>query len=247
MTSHFSKTLILWALLILPIFNLAAQEIPDKPDPPRLVNDFGGFMSNYQVSSLEKKLRNFNDTTSTQIAIVTVKSLDGYDISDYAFRLGEKWGIGQANKDNGILILASKNDRKVFIATGYGVEEYLPDGIAKRIVDMVIIPNFKSGDFYNGFDQAVDYIMGLVSGKFSAEDLKKDKKIPWVYILIIFLLFGLSSLFRRNRYTSYSGRGYRGGTFVGGFGGGFGGGSSGGGFGGFGGGSFGGGGAGGSW
>ena len=247
MTSHFSKSIFFSALMMLPLLNLVAQDIPNKPSPPRLVNDLGGFLSNNEVSTLERKLRNYNDSTSTQITIVTVQTLNGYDISDFTFRLGEKWGIGQEGKDNGLLILAAKQEREVFIATGYGLEEYIPDALAKRIVDQVIIPNFKQGDFYGGFNQAVDYVIGLVAGKFTAEDLKRDKKIPWLYILLIFLLFGVSSLFRRNRYSSYSGRGYRGGAFVGGLGGGFGGGSSGGGFGGFGGGSFGGGGAGGSW
>ncbi|MEX0813941.1 MAG: TPM domain-containing protein [Chitinophagales bacterium] len=236
----------LFLLFLLPVETALAQDIPNQPSPPRLVNDLGNFLSENEAAQLERKLRNYNDSTGTQITIVTVQALDGYEISEYSFQLGEKWGIGQKNIDNGLLILASKEDREVFIATGYGLEEYVPDALAKRIVEAVIVPNFKNGDFYNGFDQAINYIMGLVAGKFTAEDIKgKRPPIPWYYILIILVLFGVSSLFRRNRYASYSGRGYRGGGgFVGGFGGSSGGG---GGFGGFGGGSFGGGGAGGRW
>lgn len=243
--NNFITTLFL-CVLILPLSILRAQDIPEQPSPIRMVNDLGNFLSKNEADRLERKLRNYNDSTGTQIAIVTVQSLNGYDISDYTFRLAEKWGIGQKGIDNGLIILASKSDREVFIATGYGLEEYIPDAIAKRIVETIIIPNFKQGGFYSGFDQAVDFTIGLLNGKFTADDLKKKRDIPWVFIILIIILFILSSLFNRNRHATYSGRGYRGGGFVGGLGG-FGGSSGGGGFGGFGGGSFGGGGAGGSW
>lgn len=248
MISLLNKYLSLFFVLLFGIsLNLAqAQEIPAKPSPPRLLNDLGAFLSQQEAALLERKLRNYNDSTSTQITIVTVPSLNGYEIGDYTFRLGEAWGIGQKGKNNGLIILASKEEREVFIATGYGLEEYVPDAYAKRIVENILVPNFKNQDFYAGFDQAVDFVIGLVAGVYTGDDLKKDRKIPWLSIIFIFLLFAISSFSRRSRYSSYSGRGYRGGAFVGGLGG-FGGGSSGGGFGGFGGGSFGGGGAGGSW
>lgn len=240
--------------------NVAMAQFPEKPDPPRLVNDLANFLSSSEQNALEKKLVAFDDSTSTQIAIVTITDIGAYDISDYAFQLGEKWGIGRKQKNNGILILAAKEQRAVFIATGYGVEDVLPDAICKRIVENIIIPNFKNGDFYTGFDEATDEIIARTSGKFTGEKkVEEHKKLPtWlVIIIIIMFILVLSSMNNKgNNGGTISGRGFRGfgGPLMWG-GGGFGGSSrssggdfgGGGGFGGFGGGSFGGGGAGGKW
>ena len=238
---------ILLPLLVLPFF-VVAQDFPPRPQPPRLVNDFSQVLSAAEQQRLERKLVAYDDSTSTQIAIVTMKSVGGYDISDYSFRLAEQWGLGQKGKDNGILILAATEDRDVFIATGYGLEDVVPDAITKRIVENYIVPNFREGNFYQGFNAATDVIIGLTTGKFTADNIKKRKPdgINIFTIIVILLIIIVSSFFRRRRYYTYSGRGMTAhrGAF---FGGSFGGGGGGGGFGGFGGGSFGGGGAGGSW
>lgn len=245
-------------LLLFASCNFASAQFPEKPQPPRLINDFANFLSLDEQNALEKKLVAFNDSTSIQISIVTITDLGPYDISDYAFQLGEKWGIGIKQKNNGILIVAAKQQREVFIATGYGVEDVLPDAICKRIVERIIIPNFKNGNFYGGFDKATDEIIARTSGKFEGEKTSAtDKKIPlWAIILFIVLLIILLSNINHtgNSGGTITGRGFRGyggpmmwggGGFGGSRGGSFGGG--GGGFGGFGGGSFGGGGAGGKW
>ena len=108
-----------------------SQDLPEKPVPPRLVNDFAGMLNQDEVNSLEQKLVAFNDSTSTQISIVTVPSLNGYDKADYAQRLGEKWGIGKKGLNNGILILVKPkqpdSNGQVFIAQGYGLEGAIPD------------------------------------------------------------------------------------------------------------------------
>ena len=99
-----------------------AQDFPAVPNPPRLVTDFTSTLSATEVGQLEQKLVAYSDSTSTQVSIVLLHSVGPYDIADYAFQLGEKWGIGGKGKDNGILILAAMEDRKIFIATGRGME-----------------------------------------------------------------------------------------------------------------------------
>ena len=249
--------LLIFFAFIVSLKTIFAQEFPTQSNPPKIVNDFAGLINPAQVQELESKLVAFNDTASSQIAIVTITDLGVYEISDYAFRLAEKWGIGQKGKNNGILILVSKTQRKTFIATGYGVEEYLPDAICKRIVELTINPSFKQGNFYEGLTKGSDEIINRLSGKF---DTSGDKKItkgkglsPIVIIIIIFIVL---LILMRNSGGGGGGRtfGNNGIFFMppigrgsGGFGGFGGGGGSSGGFGGFGGGSFGGGGAGGNW
>ena len=263
--------LLLLLVFILTGFSLlAADEFPVRPEPPRLVNDFAGILSTDQVASLENKLDGFNRRTSTQIAIVVVKDLFGYDKADYAYRLAEKWGIGQKGKNNGILILVKPKTNngesgKVFIAVGYGLEGVVPDITAKKtIITAEILPNFKLNDYYTGLDRATSVLMSLTVGEFTADQYDKQAAKQSVFpgfglILLVFIVF---MLFNRNRYRTVGADGSSGnllGTFwllsmLGGRGGGGswndfsgGGGSGGGGFGGFGGGSFGGGGAGGEW
>ncbi len=250
-------------ILLLP--GIFAQDIPARPKPPRLVNDLAGILSASQEQYLESRLRNFHDTTSNQIVVLTVKSLNGYDKSDFAYRVGESWGVGQKKFNNCIVILIkpkySKRDRgQAFIAVGYGLEPVIPDAIARRVVDNEMIPYFKQNNYFKGIDRATNILMKLASGEISAKGYNKATEgspltaiLPFLIFIIIFILIRFSG---RNKY-SMGGRGGSSfltgmflGSMMGGRGGsGFGGGSSfgGGGFGGFGGGSFGGGGAGGSW
>ncbi len=242
-----------------------AQNIPPRPDPPRLVNDFAQQLNPTEAAALEQKLVAYNDSTSTQITVVVVPTTGDHPIADYAFALGREWGVGQQGKNNGLVILWASSDRKVFIATGYGMEGAIPDAIAKRIINQVIIPDFRNGMFYRGLDRGVDAIMKYAAGEYKADpaaDKEEGFPIGLLVFIIIFIivLISISSGGKggNNRgkgynagpvfwpYTTYSGRGRSSGSWGGGgFGGGFGGG--GGGFGGFGGGSFGGGGAGGSY
>lgn len=226
-------------------------QFPERPSPPRLVNDFANFLSVEERQQLENKLVAYDDSTSSQIAIVTITDLGAYDESQYAFELAEKWGIGRKHKNNGILILASKEQRAVFIATGYGLEDVLPDAICKRIVERIVIPNFKNGNFYAGFDEATDEIISRSTGKYVNEKSDRKEGLPTWAIIIIIIVFiiivsGSASGGGKGGNT-ISRRGSSGPIFWGGGGFGGGGSSSGGGFGGFGGGSFGGGGAGGRW
>jgi uncharacterized protein len=241
-----------FVLLLLLQNSLHAQELPKRPSPPRLVNDFTGTLTAAQIQALESKLVTIDDSTSSQIAVVIIKSLNGYDVSEYAVKLGRAWGIGGKEHNNGVLLLIAKEDRKINIATGFGLEGALPDITCKQIIDNEIVPNFKSDDYYRGIDQGSDAIIKAVKGEYQVAK-KRGKKIPGpgaavaIIALILFIIFSSGG---RGGGGYYSGRGYRshgGPVFWGGGLGGGGGSRGGGGFGGFGGGSFGGGGASGSW
>ncbi|MFN8287416.1 MAG: TPM domain-containing protein [Chitinophagales bacterium] len=241
-------------VLLLSVKAVFAVDYPSPANPPRLVNDFADMLSASEEQQLESKLVAYDDSTSTQITIVTINTLDGMEKGEYAIELADKWGIGRKKKDNGVLILVALQDRQMFIATGRGVEEFLTDIATKHIVEQKMKPRFKEGNYYAGLNDAVDEIIARLSGEFVNEDSGDGGGggLPlWVIILIIIIIFiVLPAIFRGGGGGgTYSGRGYRstGGGFWGGGGFSSGGGSSGGGFGGFGGGSFGGGGAGGSW
>ncbi len=260
------KLIIPTILLLLLSLVISAQTFPEKPN--RLVNDYTQTLSSDQINQLEQKLVAFDDSTSTQIAVVLIKSLEGYDVADYAVRLAESWGIGGAKNNNGVLLLVSLGDRKVTIQTGYGVEGALPDGITKRIITREITPNFKEGNYFGGLVAGTDAIIAYTKGEYKNDTPKRKGQkggldIVIVIIIVIVILLaikkgggggseviggrGSASPFWWLLMGSQLGRGNGGGGFGGfsGGGGGFGGG--GGGFGGFGGGSFGGGGSSGSW
>lgn len=244
--------------------NLAGKEIPAKSGV--LVNDFARVLTPDQAIALERKLVAYDDSTSTQIAIVIEPSLEGEEVFDYSLRIAETWGIGNKDKDNGILLFVAIEDRKLFIHTGMGVQDYLTDNMTKRIIDNIIKPAFKTGDYYGGLDRATDAMIDLGAGRFT-NDLEErgDGGISGILILFIVLIgvFVLFSLLSRAGGDDGPGGGYyRGGHYGGNRGGGWiflpgpggnwGSGNSGsdwdgGDFGGFGGGGFDGGGAGGDW
>jgi uncharacterized protein len=258
-------------LITLLSYSISAQEFPEKPVPPRLVNDLAGLLTSREVSALEEKLVAFDDSTSTQIAIVIVSDLHGYDKADYAQRLAEKWGVGQEGLDNGLLILikskTAESSGQVHIAQGYGLEGAITDLVCSQIVDNEILPEFRAGNYYKGLDRATSTLMSLASGEFPSDQYGKSKGgdlsglAPFIFIIIfvIIMLFFRSSGGSNHKNIGSkglplwmlltmmnSGSSKHSGSW-GGFSGGGGSGGGGGGFGGFGGGSFGGGGAGGSW
>lgn len=254
---------LLFLLLAATMVKAGDDDFPPRPSPPRLVNDLAGMMNPREQSELEDKLVEFDRTTSTQIAVVTIKSLGSYGASDYAIKLFNKWGIGQAGKNNGVLIFASLGDHKMWITTGRGVEGALTDLQCGEIVRNEMRPAFKEGNYYQGFSRAADAVIAATKGEYTA-DKKEHKGMPiWGTILLIAIIYFI--LWLLSKRGGGGGGNYMSGRGWGGFGagwmigsmmnrgsGGWGGGSSGGwggggGFGGFGGGSSGGGGAGGSW
>ncbi len=248
----------------------AQGDIPKKPEFQTSVYDFAHMMNGMQKQQLEEKLIRYSDSTSTQIVVVTVNSLKGMDISQFAVELAHKWGIGQKGKDNGILILVSKNDRKITIQTGYGVESRLTDALSRRIIEQVIKPHFKKGDYFVGLDEGTTRIFQIMKGEYQADEQysTNNDEVPVFFYVFLFMILILI-LSRKNRKGgggrnggnrgggmslldaiilgnagrgTYSGGGFGGGSFGGS--GGFGGGGFSGGFGG---GGFGGGGASGGW
>jgi len=149
------------------------QDFPAKPN--KLVNDYTGTLSTGQLEQLERKLVAFDDSTSTQIAIAVIKSVGEYDISEYAMELGRKWGVGNKEKNNGIIIVVALGDRKVSIQTGYGVEGALPDMYARRIIDNDIKPRFKTGDYYGGLEAGTDAIISYTKGEYKNDKPKPSK------------------------------------------------------------------------
>ncbi|AFK03282.1 protein of unknown function DUF477 [Emticicia oligotrophica DSM 17448] len=198
-------------LLLIQSFAFA-QDIPQKPNPPRLVNDLvGGLLSQGEIDQLEQKLKNYNDTTSTQVVIVIVKSVQPYDISEYAVKLGREWGIGQKDKNNGVILLWAPGDRKIFIATGYGTEGALTDARSKRIIEQIIKPNFKEMRYFQGLNEATDRIIQYLSGEFQAETSEEGDAGDVVFAIVFFLIVIIIITFMIKKG---GGGGNRGGGFV---------------------------------
>jgi uncharacterized protein len=259
------KKIIVFVGLLVAALSVFAQEFPPKSNT--LVTDYTNTLTAEQKQRLEDKLVAFADSSSTQIAVVMIHSIGEYDVNEYAQKLGRAWGIGQKDKNNGIVVLVAVDDRKLSIQTGYGVEGALPDIITQQIRSRDMNPRFKEGDYYGGLDAGTDDIIKYTKGEYKA-DKKASKgdggsRVGFIVIIVVFILImvfrnrgggggkvigsrGGASPFWWLLAGSALGRGSNSGGGWGGFSGG-GGSGGGGGFGGFGGGSFGGGGSGGSW
>ena len=236
--------------------SLAQYKIPTTPNKQTSVYDYSKLLSSSEARRLEQKLLRYSDSTSTQIVLIIINSLKGEDINYLAANWAEKWKIGQKGKDNGVILMMSKNDRKVAIQTGRGTEGALTDLMSKRIIESRIIPEFKRGNYYKGLDKGTDGIFEVLSGEFKETRKRKRKKkgkgfsgvLP--FIVIVFLFFAFRNRGGRNggrksssgalldililssmgRSGGFGGSSSSGGSFgSGGFGGGFGGGSFGGG------------------
>jgi uncharacterized protein len=259
-----------FGILLLYFFitiRLCAQPLPKQFDPPRLINDFANVLSEQEEKLLEQKLVAFDDSTSTQLAVVLIKSTGEYPVDDYAIALFRDWAIGRKGKNNGALLLAAMDDRRMTIITGYGLEGALPDGICKRIIELTLKPAFKQQNYYEGIDAATTEMMLRTTGEYKSDGKKSVQDGSWlpvVFVLLLFIFISIFKIFSVRRYATINNMGFwtawmllnaannarrtrRGGGFFGGGSGSSWGGGSGGGFGGFGGGSTGGGGATGGW
>ena len=262
---NFSKTFWIVLVCMFTQIGLAQFTIPEKPSLQTSVYDYAKVLSDSEKQQLEEKLVRYSDSTSTQIVVVTIDNLKGEDIGILAPKWGHEWGVGQAKEDNGVFILLSKEDRKIWIAPGYGVEDKLIAGTTGEIVREIIIPEFKAGSYYNGLDKGADAIFDVLKGKYKGTRKHglSNGVSPIVILLVLFVivLIIVSSVKGNGKGNGRGGGMMRSPSLLdiivlsslgrssgGGFGGGFGGSSGGGGFGGgFGGGGFSGGGAGGSW
>jgi uncharacterized protein len=262
------KRLLLAIALLSCVFATAQVEkiIPSRPVPPRLVNDFTGTLTPEQAQALEQKLVAYDDSTSNQVAVVLMNTTGDYPIEEVALGVIRSWGVGGKEHNNGIVVLIAKDDHKIRIEVGYGLEGAIPDVTAKSIIDNDLTPNFRKGDFYRGLDDATDDIIKAAAGEYKAPAgyHQKGKAFPFaglIFIIIILaIIFGSrggrgGGMISRRGYGGFgtgwiigsilSGMSNRGGGGWSGGGGGWSGG--GGGFGGFGGGGGGGGGASGGW
>jgi len=141
----------------------------DVPPLRGRVNDLAGILSPDAVKRLESALAAFEASDSTQVVVLTVPSLEGDTIEGFSIKTAQKWGIGQKGKDNGALVVVSKGDREVRIEVGRGLEGSLTDAVSGRIIDHVIVPEFKKGDFNAGVEQGVEKIMAAVRGEYTGD------------------------------------------------------------------------------
>jgi uncharacterized protein len=164
--------------------NCQEISIPAKPEIETSLYDFGtGILSPAEYDYLKLKLLLYADRTSTQIVIVLIKTTGGIDIDQYKVDLANSWGIGQAGKDNGVLILVAVDDRKVAIATGKGVEHVLTDAECAGIINYDIVPEFKKGDYYAGLDKAVSIMILKLGSEF-----KEDRGVPAIAYIIVVII-----------------------------------------------------------
>ena len=256
------SVLLLSVALALPCRAAIDDYIPASPEPPRLVNDLASAFTQYQADSLEMVLVDFDERTSNQICVVTLTTLHDYDVSEFALRLANKWGIG-SSRNNGVLILLKTRDGgyvDVTIQVGRGLEGAIPDAYASRIIRNIMGPHLRRDEYWPAVSKACTELMALAEGEISEpRDSEDDDLVPLLIMGIFFLAAFLLIIYAASKDDNHrGGGGFRGPTIVfgpgsgssrsnwsgGGFGGGSGwGGGFGGGFGGFGGGSFGGGGA----
>ena len=177
----------------------ALAAIPERPYPPRLVNDFAGIFSPVQKNTLERRLSAFADSTSNQITVVTVTDLEGSSAAEYGTEIGIRWGVGSEKFDNGIVVLVKPKtagtDGEANISVGYGLEGAIPDSYAKRIIENEMIPAFRSGDYYTGVDKACTVLMKLASGEISeyGGSPGEDMLIGFFTILFIIILVAILS------------------------------------------------------
>ncbi len=175
----------------------------EVPPNDGYVTDIANVLSPDQESALESDLTAYQNETSNEIAILIVETLEGESIADAAVEIGRKWGVGQADFNNGIMIVIAYADRKLFIATGYGMEGAVPDIVAKGIIDEDITPYFKQGKYFEGISAGISALKKHIGGEYTAERFKKKKSdssgAAWIFFVCFILLQWLSAIFARTK------------------------------------------------
>ena len=186
---HICRSFIFCAVLILSKNVFGQYNIPDKPSfiPP--IIDSTETLSTNEYDKLYYKLKTYSDSTSTEIIIVIIPTTKGENIGLLAPKWGHKWEIGQEKEDNGVFILLAKNDRKIWISPGYGVEDRLTAGTLGEITRNIIIPEFKKGSYYNGLDKGTDAIFNVLSGTYKRQGTQKPSRFPFEIFCILFVIF----------------------------------------------------------
>ena len=168
--------------------------IPNRPNPPKLVNDFTGTLTPDQIHALENKLVAYDDSTSSQIAVVIIPTTAENSIEEVALEILRRWGVGSKSNNNGVVLLVAKDDHKIRIEVGYGLEGAIPDLTARTIIDVDLTPNFKEGNFYRGLDEATDDLIKAAAGEYKAPAgyRSKGKGIGiGTIIFLLILIFGI--------------------------------------------------------
>ncbi|MGL4363813.1 MAG: TPM domain-containing protein [Bacteroidales bacterium] len=159
--------------------------------PHRLVNDFSAILSLQEQQLLEQKLRAYHDSTSTQIYVITISDTHGYTLAQLSPEFFKQWGIGQKDKNNGILLLikpkVGREFGDVFLGTGYGMEGVLPDAYCKRIIEEVMLPNFRENRYFKGINNSVDEVIAYASGEYKSSPMNINQPNPLI-LLVTFLV-----------------------------------------------------------
>ncbi|MEK6202196.1 MAG: TPM domain-containing protein [Desulfobulbaceae bacterium] len=190
------KTLGLFLALILLFLGTRPALALEVPPLKNRVNDYAGILAPATARQLEEVLHNFELAESTQLVLLTVPSLDGDSLDDFSLRVVEAWKLGQTQLDNGALLLIAKNDRKLRIEVGYGLEGKLTDLVSGRIIRDIITPRFKEGNFDQGVIDGLSAMMAVVKGEFKASDSKRRQKsggdpgAMFIFFLVIFSMMG---------------------------------------------------------
>jgi len=209
------KISLIVAIILHSFLTLNALEVPRLSGR---VNDYAGILSSSESSRLESEIRELEATSSSQIAILTIKSLEGDNLEDFSIRVVDKWKLGTAENDNGVLLLISLAEKSIRLEVGYGLEGVLTDAKSDYIIRTIISPNFRSGDIYKGLSQGVTGISGVISGEYqiTRSDLSESRKSSSsgsgggssIFSLLFFIMFVLFSILGR------SGRHRRGGNLA---------------------------------
>ena len=168
---------------------LHAQNVLAKPNPPKLVVDAAGILSASEIANLEQKLVALDDSSSNQIAVVIIPSLEGYSIDEYANKLFRAWGIGDAKKNNGVLLLIAQAEKKIRIEVGYGLEGAITDIQSKSIIDNDLQPAFRKKAYYDGINAAIDNISKAAVGEYKVARAKKAKNPKGNLALLVIIIF----------------------------------------------------------
>ncbi len=196
--------------LIFVVFcsTIHANSIFDEPIPKRFVNDYAGLLTETQIDLLEQKVKAIEEKTTMQIAIVTVKGLEGMKPSSFTHKLANLWGVGQMYKNNGILIMVKPKypheKGEVYIAIGEGLEETISNSKAQKIVNNNFIPNFKKGEIYSGIDEGIDSIIAYSSKKRTQEQISAfylPQLLYFILLSLIILPFAYI-IYLKNRHVS---------------------------------------------
>jgi uncharacterized protein len=184
----FLLTISFFLVILLPTSSHAL----DIPKLQGYVNDYGGMISPPAREKLENELRALEQTDSNQIVILTIPSLEGEALEDFSIKVAEAWKIGQKNKDNGVILLVAKQERKIRIEVGRGLEGRLTDLMSGRIIDLVVKPRFKRGDFDGGFVAGVSALIDATRGEFKADgDQRRQKHDSFSSMASILLFSGI--------------------------------------------------------